>query len=298
MALADQLLPRTLESYAQDYLQHDIPSFDFAGAVVGSSPGSATILAKKPLVTAGYAFVAAVFKVVECSIEWHVPEGTFLADASGTNRIPIGTASGPTNRLLQAERTALELLIRACSVASTTRRCVEIAKAAGFTGRIAGTRKVSPGSLRYAEKAALHVGGADTHRMSLATCIMLKDNHIDACGGDIRKAVTAAKAAGGFTTKVEVEARSVEEALAAAAAGADVIMLDNFTPEGAVAAAADVRRQHPAVILEMSGGIDEERLPGVAKALAGSAVDILSMGCLTQRPAPIDISMKLNKGGS
>lgn len=157
----------------------------------------------------------------------------------------------------------------------------------GWRGRVAGTRKTTPG-FRLVEKYALLVGGADTHRMDLSSMVMLKDNHI-ASTGSVERSVQCARAIAGFTVKIEVEARGLADALEAAAAGADIVMLDNLAPSAVAAAAAELRLRHPRVLVEASGGID----PTNVAAFMLDTVDIISMGALTQGVPHVDFSLKI-----
>eukprot|EP01063_Lacrimia_lanifica_P016561 TRINITY_DN23104_c0_g1_i1.p1 TRINITY_DN23104_c0_g1~~TRINITY_DN23104_c0_g1_i1.p1 ORF type:complete len:293 (+),score=144.76 TRINITY_DN23104_c0_g1_i1:71-949(+) len=289
MDVAGGLLPPYLDDIVKEWLKHDIPNFDIGGQVVGTGPNVAVFSAKSNMVTAGYPFVEAIFKAVDCTVHWVVKEGT-MVEASGANKVKLGEVRGATNKILQGERTALECLTRCSAVAYQSRIAADIAKTAQWTGRVAGTRKTTPGFFRLIEKYGLLVGGVDTHRYSLSNMTMLKDNHIDACGS-ITAAVHAAKKYGGFSLKVEVETRSKAEALEACKAGADVIMLDNFTPEMLRREAPALKKQFPHVIIEVSGGITHKTLP----AHLVNGVDILSMGCLTHGPPSVDINLKIVK---
>lgn len=284
------ILPHILKKMAEEFLELDATGFDVGAAVVGDSIRTSRFLVKANLVISGMTFAQAVLEAVGCTVTWTVNEGD-LIDGSGAAPIEIGRTTGPICRLLQAERTALEVLHRASAVATITRECVDAAAASGWTGKIAGTRKTTPGYMRYVEKSGLLAGGADPHRFSLTTMCMLKDNHIDAANGDIAAAVATAKRIGGFAMKVEVECRSLDDALTAAAAGAEVVMLDNFAPTDAAAAAAAIKVKYPAVIVEVSGGITVSELATYLPHLG--AVDIVSMGCLTQAPPRVDISLKV-----
>lgn len=139
-----------------------------------------------------------------------------------------------------------------------------------------------------AGRYALIVGGADPHRMDLSSMVMLKDNHV-AIAGSIKAAVASAKRVAGFSVKVEVEAGTLEQALEAAAAGADVVMLDNFTPEGLKAAAGTIKAAYPHVLLEGSGGITIDTIG----AYFCADVDVFSVGKLTQELRPLDMSLKI-----
>jgi nicotinate-nucleotide pyrophosphorylase (carboxylating) len=190
-------------------------------------------------------------------------------------------------------------------------------RAEGWKGTLAGTRKTTPG-FRVVEKYGILVGGADPHRHDLSHMTMLKDNHVWACANNraaadggregetldpnsiesiaaaIPRAVLAAKSAGGFATKVEVECRSVEEANAAIGAGADVIMLDNFTPEGVREAARVLKNEWAgkgrAFLIEVSGGLTEEN----AAAHTSPDVDILSTSSIHQGTGIVDFSLKVS----
>jgi len=159
----------------------------------------------------------------------------------------------------------------------------------GWNGEIAGTRKTTPG-LRAVEKYSLIVGGGSTHRNDLSQMVMLKDNHIWSCG-DITKAVTKAKSAAGFSMKVEVECQSIEEAWTAAAAGAEVVMLDNFDPKDIGNAALKVKEKFPNVVVEASGGITQDTM----HLFMDSHVDVISRGNLTQGYPCIDFSLKIQR---
>ena len=157
---------------------------------------------------------------------------------------------------------------------------VDIARAQGWGGEVAATRKVTPG-FRLVEKYAVLVGGASTHRMDLSHMVMLKDNHIWSTGS-ITASVERARSACGFSTKIEVECTSVQDGVEACEAGADVIMLDNFTAETLPRAAQTLKERFPQVIIEASGGISAEMLPD----FFSPHVDIISQGDLTNGCAP------------
>jgi nicotinate-nucleotide pyrophosphorylase (carboxylating) len=160
-----------------------------------------------------------------------------------------------------------------------------------WKGAIAGTRKVTPGSFRIVEKYGLIVGGCNTHRLDLSQMTMLKDNHIWSCGGDITRAVALARSAAGFSQKIEVECQSLKEALEAAEAGADVVMLDNYSPDELKKEAEQLKERYPHVIVEASGGITHDTMD---KYVCDS-VDIISRGDLTQGYACLDYSLKIQK---
>ncbi|XP_073505142.1 nicotinate-nucleotide pyrophosphorylase [carboxylating] [Phyllobates terribilis] len=283
------LLPRCrLQHLARDWLAEDAPWLDFAGwAAARSSQGSqeAILLCKSSGVLAGCPFFQAVCEEVGCSVKWEHREGTWLEPVTR-----VATVRGHVNDLLLAERPALNVLSRVSGVATLARQVSEQARTAGWMGQVTGTRKTTPG-FRLPEKYGLLVGGAGTHRYGISDLIMLKDNHIWAMGG-VREALHAVHTLAGRTLKVEVECRSVDEALEAAEAGAEIIMLDNFTTELLHKAAFTVKTAFPGVVVEASGGITPQNL----LEFLGPHVDMVSLGCLTQGPPSIDFSLKLDKG--
>ena len=170
------------------------------------------LLGKSRCVLAGVPFFDAVFQQLGCTVEWLAREGDVVEPPAR-----VAVVRGPCRRLLLGERTALNCLSRASGVATAARELVALVRAAGWHGEVAGTRKTTPG-FRLVEKYALLVGGASTHRMDLSAMVMLKDNHVWAAGS-ITAAVRQARAAAGFSTKIEVEARGLGEALEAVSRG-------------------------------------------------------------------------------
>ncbi|KAF1843848.1 uncharacterized protein K460DRAFT_387804 [Cucurbitaria berberidis CBS 394.84] len=168
-------------------------------------------------------------------------------------------------KILLGERVALNTLARCSGIATKSDRLLVLLRKAGYPNILAGTRKTTPG-FRLVEKYGMLVGGVDAHRVDLSAMTMLKDNHIVAAGS-ITNAVRAAKSAGGFAIKVEVECQSFEEADEAIAAGADIVMLDNFTPDGVKVAAAQLKGKwgrgtgdRKAFLVEVSGGLTEHNV--------------------------------------
>lgn len=270
---------------AREWLAEDTPNFDPAGVCVGSREVEAKLLCKTPhSVLAGSPFFTAVFSEVGCSVEWRYQDGDHLgADAVTLTAV----VKGPANCLLLGERPALNCLARASGIAT---RCAELratAAAAGWHGEVAGTRKTTPG-FRLVEKYAMLVGGASTHRHDLSGMVMLKDNHVWA-SGSIKEAVRTARSVCGFSSKVEVECRSVEEGTEAAAAGADIVMLDNFKPQELHAAARTLKQAFPSVLIEASGGVTPHNL----QQYLSPHIDVVSLGCITQGCPVVDFSLKV-----
>lgn len=187
---------------------------------------------------------------------------------------------GRARAILAAERTALNLLGRLCGIATLTRAYVQAVEGTG--ARIADTRKTTPG-LRALEKHAVACGGGINHRFGLDDAILIKDNHVALCGG-VAEAVRRARAHAGHLMKVEVEVDSLDQLDAALAEGPDVIMLDNFSLDDLRRAVA---RAAGGVTLEASGGVTLETV----RAIAGTGVDVISVGALTHSAPNLDIGL-------
>jgi nicotinate-nucleotide pyrophosphorylase (carboxylating) len=186
------------------------------------------------------------------------------------------------------ERTLLNVLSRMSGIATKTRSLTGALAKMGAKARIAATRKSAPGLL-YFDKKAVVIGSGDPHRLHLDDMVLIKDNHL-AIVGNVDVAVHKAKANASFTKKIEVEVTSVGDALIAAEAGADIVMLDNFSPQEAREAGAALRKAgFDKVLLEVSGGITGENLLEYAKA----EVDVISMGALTHSVTALDISLEI-----
>lgn len=227
-----------------------------------------------------------IFTELGCRVEWKYSEGSYLEPVCEVARV-----KGPANKLLQGERTALNVLTRASGVATHAHELKEEAQRLGWGGEIAGTRKTTPG-FRMVEKYALLVGGISTHRYDLSQMIMLKDNHIWSAGS-ITSAVQKARKAGGFSIKIEVECRTLAEATDAARAGAEIVMLDNFEPEALAKASQSLKASFPHVTVEASGGIRKDTL----SKFCLPSVDVVSLSSTTQGYGTVNFSLKLCKEG-
>ncbi len=229
-----------------------------------------------------------MFKLLNCTVEWLVTEGQFTQT---TERVAIAKVSGRACDLLLGERPSLNMLAQASGIATRARKLNDLKEANGWHGIIAGTRKTTPG-FRLVEKYSMIVGGIDTHRMDLSSMVMLKDNHIWALGS-ITKAVKQARSVCGFSTKIEVECQSKEEAQEAINAGADIVMLDNFKPNKLKIAASSLKSDNDTsrFLVEASGGLTEAN----CHEYFIKDVDILSFGSVTQSVPHIDFSLKILK---
>ncbi|XP_032751513.1 nicotinate-nucleotide pyrophosphorylase [carboxylating] [Rattus rattus] len=280
------LPPASLAALVNSWLQEDCPGLNFASLVTGSAPAQAVLWAKSPGVLAGRPFFDAIFTQLNCQVSWLLPEGSKLVPV-----VKVAEVRGPAHHLLLGERVALNTLARCSGIASAAATAVEVATSTGWAGHVAGTRKTTPG-FRLVEKYGLLVGGAECHRYDLGGLVMVKDNHVVAAGS-MEKAVLKARQAAGFPLKVEVECSSLKEALQAAEAGADLVMLDNFKPEELHPTAATLKAKFPNVSVEASGGVTLDNLP----QFCGTNIDVISLGMLTQAAPALDFSLKLYAEG-
>jgi nicotinate-nucleotide pyrophosphorylase (carboxylating) len=199
----------------------------------------------------------------------------------------VMNVSGYARAILKAERTVLNLLMRMSGIATETRHMGQLAK--GIT--ILATRKTAPG-LRYFDKKAVVLGGGATHRMRLDDMVLIKDNHL-VLASDLAKCIRLARKNVGSSIKLECEAGTKEEALAAVAAEADTVMLDNFTPKQAEETINQIRRMglRKKVKIELSGGINQYNIRHYSR----SRPDFISLGYITHSSRAIDFSLKIMK---
>jgi nicotinate-nucleotide pyrophosphorylase (carboxylating) len=239
----------------------------------------ARAVARAELVACGGAVFAAVFARVDPATrcELLVEEGA-RAPAGTT----LWTVRGPARAILMGERVALNFVQRMCGVATATRACV-LAVPEGATTRITDTRKTTPG-LRAIERYAVRMGGGKNHRNDLGAAVLIKDNHIAACGG-VTTAIERARARAPHTSRIECEVDTLTQLDEAIAAGADIVLLDNM-PTADVAEAVR-RSKKKGILTEASGGIT---LPRIAE-LARAGVDAISVGALTHSAAAADIGL-------
>jgi nicotinate-nucleotide pyrophosphorylase (carboxylating) len=248
------------------------------GDVTSSVPVVADMNAREPIVAFGIDVACAVFSRVDPRIELeiHAPDGTRV-DRGGL----LLTARGPAHGVLSAERTALNFVQRLSGVATLARRYADAV--AGTKARVVDTRKTTPG-FRVLEKAAVLAGGCANHRFDLGSGILLKDNHIAACGS-VRAAVERAKQRAPHPLRIEVEVTNLGELDEALAAGAEVVLLDNMMPAQVEVAAA--RAHGRGVLVEVSGGITLATIADYARAGA----DLISVGALTHSAPSVDIGL-------
>ena len=281
-------MPRkVLEEKLKQILAEDVGKGDVTTAAVVpvGLTIEAAVVAKEAGIAAGIEETVILAESLGLSVKTEVVDGDEIKNGKVILRI-----SGDAQAILSAERTMLNLLSRMSGIATATRRLVEKLRNANLTAKIAATRKTAPGLLYFDKKAVL-IGGGDPHRLRLDDMILVKDNHI-AIAGNVETAVKKAKAAS-FSKKIEVEVTSVTDALKAAEAGADIIMLDNFAPKQIREAIKALKKAgfFGKILLEISGGITEQNL----LEYASTQVNIISMGELTHSVKALDISLEITK---
>ena len=250
-----------------------------ANLIDADTQATATIITREPWVVCGVAWVNQAFALVDpnVSVTWHVNDG----DKVDGDTVLV-SLSGSARAILTAERTALNFLQTLSGTATTTAFYAHILS--DSETKILDTRKTLPG-LRMAQKYAVRCGGGQNHRIGLFDAFLIKENHIFSCGG-IRPAIQRAKAMMPGAP-VEVEVESIDELKLALEAGADIIMLDNFTNEQIQESVALTNKRSK---LEVSGNITDERLASLSKL----GVDYISSGALTKHVQAIDLSLRIN----
>lgn len=260
-------------------LREDMPEGDITSESVipADAQSLALIWAKQSGVLAGIEVAEKVFKKIDehTSVKILIPDGTALQYGD-----KIAEIRGRSISLLKGERTALNFLQRMSGIASITRKYIDAVK--GIEVKVLDTRKTTPG-MRVLEKYAVKTGGGTNHRMSLSDMVMLKDNHIQQVGS-IQKAVSAARKNIPAGIQVEVETSTFDEVKQAVSSGADIIMLDNMTPEEVSRIVSWIKGRVP---LEVSGMVSLDNI----RKYAETGVDMISVGGLTHSYFSLDIAM-------
>jgi nicotinate-nucleotide pyrophosphorylase (carboxylating) len=268
-----------------EFLAEDIGRGDVTtqATVPKNVRGIGRFLSKEPMVVCGLEVAEAVFMHLDPEqpeLEVFVSEG----DEVDTGKV-FALMNGFADVLLGGERIALNLIQRMCGVATLTRQYVKAIE--GTNAKIVDTRKTTPG-LRMLEKYAVTVGGGKNHRLGLDDGVLIKDNHIALAGG-VREAVRSAKEKVGHLHKIEVEITNWAQLREAVEAGADIIMLDNQTPDEARKLVEMARDLNPNVLLEASGNMNLDTVRSYAEA----GVDLISVGKITHSARAMDISFKI-----
>jgi nicotinate-nucleotide pyrophosphorylase (carboxylating) len=269
-----------VESIVRRALEEDLASGDLTteACIDAAATTRAHAVARSSLVACGGPVFARVFAVLDPSVRFEAkaPEGTRVAA-----KTPLWSLSGSARSILMGERVALNLVQRMTGVATVARAFVD-ALPPGSTTRITDTRKTTPG-LRVLERYAVRVGGAHNHRDNLGSAVLIKDNHIAACGG-VADAIRRARARAPHTSKIECEVDTLDQLNLALAAGADIVLLDNMDTKTVTEA---VRRARGKALTEASGGITFARVA----ELANAGVDVISVGALTHSAPAADIGL-------
>lgn len=247
--------------------------------------GSAVIVAKEDAIVAGTFVAQEAFMQMDPGIQFKEIKEEGFEVSSGDSVIGL---YGKLAAILQAERVALNFLQRLCGIATLTRDFVH--ELSGLPCILVDTRKTTPG-IRLLQKYAVRVGGGHNHRHGLSDGLLIKENHITACGS-IKKSITRSRARAPHTLLLEIEVTGIEELEDAIGAGADAVLLDNMDPATLKDAVLLARRLNPKIIIEASGGIHLENV----REIAQTGVDIVSVGLLTHSARAIDLSLRIMKG--
>ena len=239
---------------------------------------------KKSAIVCGLEEISSVFELCGCNTKTLVSDGSWVQ--KGT---VVMTIEGKTRSILKAERTALNLIMRMSGIASETRYIKDAIVDLSDSVVIASTRKTAPG-LRFFDKKAVTIGGGYSHRIRLDDMVLIKDNHL-AIIGSVTKSVEIAKKKAASSVTIECEANNSNEVIEAITAGADIVMLDNFSPEEAAKIIKEITRMgiRENVKLEISGGITMQNIRDYAK----EQPDIISVGFLTHSPKAVDFSLEI-----
>lgn len=272
-------LKRDIQRTVAWALEEDIRDGDITAALIPTTQtATATVITREPAVICGVDWVSEVFRQVdpEVTISWKVSDG----DKVTPNQVLI-TLTGKARSLLTGERCALNFLQTLSGTATRARHYADLV--AGTQVKLLDTRKTIPG-LRTAQKYAVTCGGCYNHRIGLYDAFLIKENHIAACGGIAQAVATAREQAPGKPVEVEVE--NMAELEQALAAGADVIMLDNFSLQD-MRTAVEINQGRAK--LEASGGVTDQTL----RPIAETGVDYISIGVLTKDFVALDLSMRV-----
>jgi nicotinate-nucleotide pyrophosphorylase (carboxylating) len=279
---------KVLEEKLKQILAEDIGQGDVTTAAVVPSglTAEAAVIAKEAGIAAGIEEAVILAESLGLKVKTEVADGEKVKNGQIIMKI-----SGDARTILSAERTMLNLLSRMSGIATTTRNLTEKLRSSGLKTKVACTRKTAPGLL-YFDKKAVQIGGGDTHRLHLDDLVLIKDNHIAVAGG-VAKAVEIAKERVSLSKKIEVEVTKVEDVMIAVEAGADIIMLDNFSVSQIEKAVTLLKKtkMYGKILLEASGGIRGETLV----KFGSTGVDLISLGELTDSTKALDISLEIVK---
>jgi len=269
-----------IEEFVKVTLREDVGRGDLYALVESSVEVKADIVAKSDGVVAGVKYIDALAKLENFEVIWGKHDGDRFISGD-----IIAIVKGDSHTILKIERTLLNMLLHATSIATLTRKYVDIVEPYGV--KLLDTRKTRP-MLRIFEKYATRVGGAVNHRMGLDDSLMIKDTHLKTIK-DLNSYIIKARKLIPFTAKIEVEAETLEIAKEAFEANADIVMCDNMTPDEVKEVVAYRNENFPHVLLEASGNISLDTIESYAK----TGVDAISSGSLIHQANWIDLSMKI-----
>jgi nicotinate-nucleotide pyrophosphorylase (carboxylating) len=270
----------------QAAIQEDMPFGDITTSctIAATAEGRAVILAKEAGLLAGLFVAEEVFRLIDQRLQCQAmfEEGALIQKGDILMEI-----TGPLASILMGERLALNLLQRLCGIATQTAAFVR--ELQGTYCRILDTRKTTPG-LRVLEKYAVRVGGGHNHRFSLSDGVLIKDNHIAACGS-ITKAVERVRQNAPHTLAIQCEVSNMEELQEALAAQVNAVLLDNMDIQGLKKAVEFIRNTAPHVLIEASGGVTIKNI----REIALTGVDMVSSGYITHSVKALDISLRIQR---
>jgi nicotinate-nucleotide pyrophosphorylase (carboxylating) len=239
---------------------------------------------KKAAIVCGLEEASIIFDICKCETQTLAKDGSWVEKGDVVMNI-----MGKVYSILKAERTALNLIMRMSGIANETRIFIDTIRGYNGSVRIACTRKTAPG-LRFFDKKAVATGGGDTHRMRLDDMVLIKDNHL-LLSNSVEKSIRLARKNVGSSVKVECEVTNIDEVIAAINAGAEIIMLDNFSPREVTKTIKRITKMgiRNMAKIEVSGGITLQNVRYYAKAKP----DIISIGYITHSPKAIDFSLEI-----
>lgn len=271
----------------KQYLDIDIGFGDLTSGVIPSDARSkARIIVKSDGIVAGIEEAKALFEYFEVSVTLQFRDGDVVAKGQ-----TIFELEGPTRNILIVERTALDFLMKLSSIATSTNIMVSELRKQKYTTILATTRKVTPG-FGWFEKKAVAIGGGDPHRWNLSDMVLLKNTHLKYYRGNIEQMIARAKTNAGFSKKIEIEIEQAADISRAIKAGADIIMIDNMSPEEIANIIRKTKEEfpHSHIMFEASGNITNENY----LAYASTGVDIISTSQLILHPqVHMDFSLRL-----
>ena len=264
------------------FLDEDVGDGDITSRLLQKKKITARIITRENTIVAGTKFVKEIFLLKKCRVKIQKKDGKLVK----TNQT-ILEISGDAGNILTCERTALNLLSRMCGIATQTNNLKKQIKKTGSKSKLFATRKTAPG-LRFFDKEAVKIGGGEKHRMTLNEMIMIKDNHLEV-ENSIESLLSKAKKTRG---KIEIEVETEKDAILCARLGADIIMLDNFSPEQikkTIKKLTELKLRNK-VVLEASGRINSKNITKYAE----TKVDMISVGSITNSVDGIDLSLEIS----